>query len=114
MDTPERIVVMTTNHPEILDPALIRPGRIDQKLLLGYMNARNVIEMIKHYFQVGRPPPFALATRAALPHDPSHRALTRQLSAYFQLGDDDRLPRPREARARRSSAPTRRASPRSI
>ena len=28
---------MTTNHPEILDPALIRPGRIDQKLLLGYM-----------------------------------------------------------------------------
>ena len=57
VDTPERIVVMTTNHPEILDPALIRPGRIDQKLLLGYMNARNVIEMMKHYFQVGRPPP---------------------------------------------------------
>ena len=53
VDTPERIVVMTTNHPEILDPALIRPGRIDQKLLLGYMNARNVIEMIKHYFQLG-------------------------------------------------------------
>ena len=57
VDTPGRIVVMTTNHPEILDPALIRPGRIDQKLLLGYMNARNVIEMMKHYFQVGRPPP---------------------------------------------------------
>ena len=37
VDTPERIVVMTTNHPEILDPALIRPGRIDQRLLLGYM-----------------------------------------------------------------------------
>lgn len=25
---------MTTNHPEHLDPALIRPGRIDKKLLL--------------------------------------------------------------------------------
>merc|ERR550514_2652330 len=33
---------MTTNHPEILDPALIRPGRIDQKLLLGYMKWPNV------------------------------------------------------------------------
>jgi ATP-dependent 26S proteasome regulatory subunit len=26
VDCPGRIVVMTTNHPERLDPALIRPG----------------------------------------------------------------------------------------
>merc|ERR1719337_534516 len=50
VDTPERIVVMTTNHPEILDPALIRPGRIDQKLLLGYMKWPNVVDMINHYY----------------------------------------------------------------
>jgi len=53
VDTPERIIVMTTNHPEILDPALIRPGRIDQKLLLGYMRWPNVVDMIKHYFLLG-------------------------------------------------------------
>jgi len=53
VDTPERIVVMTTNHPEMLDPALIRPGRIDQKLLLGYMKPHNVLAMIGHYFQLG-------------------------------------------------------------
>merc|ERR1711998_699545 len=52
VDTPERIVVMTTNHPEILDPALIRPGRIDQKLLLGYMKWPNVVDMVTHYFQL--------------------------------------------------------------
>jgi len=52
VDTPERIVVMTTNHPEILDPALIRPGRIDQKLLLGFMKWPNVVDMIEHYFQL--------------------------------------------------------------
>ena len=44
---------MTTNHPEILDPALIRPGRIDQRLLLGYMRWNNVVQMIEHYFQLG-------------------------------------------------------------
>jgi len=54
VDTPERIVVMTTNHPEILDPALIRPGRIDQKLLLAYMKWRNVVQMVEHYFQLGK------------------------------------------------------------
>ncbi|TPX36323.1 hypothetical protein SmJEL517_g01631 [Synchytrium microbalum] len=30
------IIIMTSNHPEVLDPALIRPGRIDTHLELGY------------------------------------------------------------------------------
>ncbi|KAJ3142602.1 mitochondrial chaperone [Physocladia obscura] len=33
---PNVIIIMTTNHPEVLDPALIRPGRIDLHLSLGY------------------------------------------------------------------------------
>ena len=32
VDCPNRIVVLTTNHPEKLDPALIRPGRINKKV----------------------------------------------------------------------------------
>jgi chaperone BCS1 len=52
VDTPGRIVVMTTNHPEILDPALIRPGRIDKILLLGYLECGDLIQMLEHYFQV--------------------------------------------------------------
>ncbi|MCS7111439.1 MAG: ATP-binding protein [Ignisphaera sp.] len=30
------LIVMTTNTPEILDPAIIRPGRIDAVLIMGY------------------------------------------------------------------------------
>ena len=52
VDSPGRIIVMTTNHPEHLDPALIRPGRIDKKLLLGYMEAPDIILMLQHYFEV--------------------------------------------------------------
>jgi len=51
VDTPGRIVIMTTNHPEMLDPALIRPGRVDKKLLLSHMRAADVICMLEHYFQ---------------------------------------------------------------
>jgi SpoVK/Ycf46/Vps4 family AAA+-type ATPase len=52
VDTPGRILVMTTNHPEVLDPALIRPGRIDKKLLLSYMTYQDMTNLIEHYFQV--------------------------------------------------------------
>jgi chaperone BCS1 len=47
VDTPGRIVIMTTNHPEVLDPALIRPGRIDKKLELGFMLVNDVIGMLE-------------------------------------------------------------------
>ena len=51
VETPGRIVIMTTNHPEMLDPALIRPGRIDKKILLGYMEAPDVEQLMELYFQ---------------------------------------------------------------
>jgi chaperone BCS1 len=31
-----RVLFLTTNHPERLDPALLRPGRVDRKIVLGY------------------------------------------------------------------------------
>lgn len=52
VDTPGRIFIMTTNHPEKLDPALIRPGRIDKQLLLGYIGADAACQMVAHYFGV--------------------------------------------------------------
>jgi hypothetical protein len=51
VDSPGRILIMTTNHPEMLDPALIRLGRIDKKLMLGYMAAADIVGMLEHYFQ---------------------------------------------------------------
>ncbi|GMH51164.1 hypothetical protein TrLO_g3572 [Triparma laevis f. longispina] len=52
VDTPDRIVIMTTNHPEKLDAALIRPGRIDKKIFLGYLNYESAIKMVHHYFGI--------------------------------------------------------------
>lgn len=50
VDCPNRIVVMTTNHPEKLDPALIRPGRINKQLYLGYMRTNDAVQMTRQYF----------------------------------------------------------------
>ncbi|KAL4947481.1 BCS1 N terminal-domain-containing protein [Aspergillus filifer] len=40
-----RILVMTTNHPEKLDPALVRPGRIDMTIAFGYSTASDIKEL---------------------------------------------------------------------
>lgn len=47
-----RILIFTTNHPEKLDPALLRPGRIDLNIVLGKATLRIVSQIIRHFFQL--------------------------------------------------------------
>jgi AAA+ superfamily predicted ATPase len=49
MEVPGRILIMTSNHPEVLDEALIRPGRIDVQVEFGYAKRELIAEMYKGY-----------------------------------------------------------------
>lgn len=40
-----RILIMTTNHIEKLDPALLRPGRVDMRIALDYADQRAIQEL---------------------------------------------------------------------
>ena len=44
------LFVMTTNHIEALDEALLRPGRIDYKLYLGKATRRQKLELYCRFF----------------------------------------------------------------
>jgi chaperone BCS1 len=44
------LFVMTTNHIEALDEALLRPGRIDYKLYLGKASDRQKVELYRRFF----------------------------------------------------------------
>jgi ATP-dependent 26S proteasome regulatory subunit len=44
------ILVMTTNHPEKLDPALIRDGRIDQRILFDYCDHQQIYKMFQNFY----------------------------------------------------------------
>jgi chaperone BCS1 len=46
-----RIIIMTTNHPEKLDPALIRYGRVDHKIELTYISIEVFIDFMETYFE---------------------------------------------------------------
>ncbi|KAK8127922.1 hypothetical protein PG984_009030 [Apiospora sp. TS-2023a] len=46
-----RIVLMTTNFPDELDEALVRPGRIDKKIYIGYISRKSSEEMFVRMFR---------------------------------------------------------------
>lgn len=52
LENPGRIVIMTSNHPEVLDSALIRPGRID--VIAKFSNCTNetIIKMMEFFYNI--------------------------------------------------------------
>ena len=49
-ETPGRIIAISSNHYDTLDPALIRPGRIDITLEMKLVNKETLKEMFRHFF----------------------------------------------------------------
>ena len=45
-----RIVCMTTNHPDQLDPALIRPGRVDRRIEIGVADAPTAARFLATFY----------------------------------------------------------------
>jgi hypothetical protein len=50
LETPGRIVIMTTNFIDKLDKAFTRPGRIDVCCKLGFADCAQIIEIIEHRY----------------------------------------------------------------
>lgn len=47
----DTIIIITTNHPEKIDPALIRPGRIDHKVCFNYLTLDQVNIIMKFFYK---------------------------------------------------------------
>lgn len=63
----DRILFMTTNYPDRLDPALTRPGRVDMKVYIGYASD----EQLSRAFEKFYPPQ---------PEGPDGRAFVRAIN----------------------------------
>jgi len=57
MEMKGRIMVITTNHPEKLDPALIRPGRVDVNVQFGHCQPDDVLDIFNNFYGSGQLPP---------------------------------------------------------
>lgn len=59
VEMPGRMLIMTSNHPEQIDAALLRPGRIDKVIEFKKMTRNDVINMYKLWFSQ-HPPDFVV------------------------------------------------------
>jgi mitochondrial chaperone BCS1 len=94
--TPEgHIIFMTTNHPENLDAALIRPGRIDRKVAFNNPDAFQMGKIYQKFFPQASPKDLEDFTKVMLPQSPSaselqefllkHRTVPEALQASTDL-----------------------------
>jgi hypothetical protein len=51
LETPGRILIMTSNFPEKLDKALVRPGRIDVKIEFKNATCEFIMDMINKFYE---------------------------------------------------------------
>jgi mitochondrial chaperone BCS1 len=52
-----RLLFMTTNHPERLAPALVRPGRVDVRLAFANATSAQTRAFFASFYQVHTEPP---------------------------------------------------------
>lgn len=50
VEIPGRMIVMSSNHPEMLDPALLRPGRIDVSIEFKKLSKSSVAKIYRQWF----------------------------------------------------------------
>nr|KAF6336194.1 BCS1-like protein, ubiquinol-cytochrome c reductase complex chaperone [Myotis myotis] len=85
--TEARIVFMTTNHVDRLDPALIRPGRVDMKEYVGYCSYWQLTQMFQRFYP-GQAPSLAEAFAECVLQTTTQIS-PAQVQGYFMLYKND-------------------------
>lgn len=81
-ETPHRILIITSNHYDQLDPALVRPGRIDLTLNMGTVTASVLKDMFAHLFE--KPWPLNIPVPTAIQMTPA-----QVINVYLHSGRDE-------------------------
>jgi hypothetical protein len=83
LETPGRIVIMTSNQPKMLDHALIRPGRIDVIADFKKCDHETTIEMIEFFYDVSLTEEEKVRVRALAPYSLSPAELGKMMFENF-------------------------------
>lgn len=88
-----RILIMTSNTPDSLDPALVRPGRIDRKVLFGYAKNEVIAKLFIHIFSDDnggeKDPDLTLLSEKFASSVPENKLTPAEIQGFLLVNRDD-------------------------
>ncbi len=86
------VIILASNRPDLIDPAVLRPGRIDRKIKVGRPGREECTEILRVYLSEDLPLDSALLAEHGGDHNAARDALIRQIvDTIFRRSDENRL-----------------------
>jgi proteasome-associated ATPase len=86
------VIILASNRPDLIDPAVLRPGRIDRKIKVSRPDRGAAAEILKVYLTADLPLEPALVTERGGDKATAFASLVEQvIEAIFTRTDDNRL-----------------------
>jgi proteasome-associated ATPase len=86
------VIILASNRPDLIDPAVLRPGRIDRKIKVARPNREAATEILKVYLSNDLPlDPSVLAERGGEPAMAMASLAQEVIERIFRKADDNRL-----------------------
>ena len=86
------VIILASNRPDLIDPAVLRPGRIDRKIKVARPNRESSAEILKVYLTEELPlDQTVIAKRGGEPRQAVASLIDETIEAIFKRTDENRL-----------------------
>ena len=86
------VIILASNRPDLIDPAVLRPGRIDRKIKVSRPNREAAREILRVYLTEALPLDSELLGQQGADHEAARRAVIEQvLDSLFSRTDQSRV-----------------------
>jgi proteasome-associated ATPase len=86
------VIILASNRPDLIDPAVLRPGRIDRKIKVGRPDREAAGEILKVYLTEELPlDPAAVAQRGGEKANAFESLVDEVIESIFKRADENRL-----------------------
>ena len=85
------VIILASNRPDLIDPAVLRPGRIDRKIKVARPNREASAEILKVYLTNDLPLDASMVTERGNQEKALNSLVDQVIEAIFKKGDENRL-----------------------